>query len=79
MLFQEMDGWMGKSSAFEQTARGIAEASILPALLSTQSLHPEDRWHQRQLTSMAQPDPPLSLQRPKHNANTTAFEMKNRF
>lgn len=38
-----MDGWMGKSSAFEQTARGIAEASTLPALLSTQSLHPEDR------------------------------------
>jgi len=38
-----MDGWMGKSSTFEQTARGIAEASILPALLSTQSLHPEDR------------------------------------
>lgn len=73
------DGWMGKSSTFEKIVGGTAEASTLPSLLSIQSLHPKDRCHQRQLTSMVQPDPPLSLQRPKDKANTTAFEVKNCF
>lgn len=73
-----MDGW-GNLAHLKKIVGGIAEASTLPSLLSIQSLHPKDRCHQRQLTSMVQPDPPLSLQRPKDKANTTAFELKNCF
>lgn len=72
-----MDVWGNLAHLNKQ--REELQRQALPTLLSIQSLHPDDRCHQRQLTSMVQPDPLLSLQKPKDKANTAAFEVKNCF